>query len=47
MTLIRPTFLGAPLLLFRTLFFAQFMPAQGPMIEVRGKGASHGWGVVG
>lgn len=25
---------GAPLLLFRTLFFAQFMPAQGPMIEV-------------
>lgn len=26
---------GAPLLLFRMLFFAQFMPAQGPMIEVR------------
>ncbi|CAB1113028.1 unnamed protein product [Ectocarpus sp. CCAP 1310/34] len=26
---------GAPLLLFRTLFFAQFMPAQGPMIEVK------------
>lgn len=25
---------GAPLLLFRTLFFAQFLPAQGPMIEV-------------
>ncbi|CAM9210968.1 unnamed protein product [Ectocarpus sp. 12 AP-2014] len=25
---------GAPLLLFRTLFFAQFMPAQGPMIEI-------------
>ena len=25
---------GAPLLLFRALFFAQFLPAQGPMIEV-------------
>lgn len=25
---------GAPLLLFRVLFFAQFLPAQGPMIEV-------------
>lgn len=26
--------IGAPLLLFRALFFAQFFPAQGPMIEV-------------
>lgn len=25
---------AAPLLLFRTLFFVQFLPAQGPMIEV-------------
>lgn len=28
---------GAPLLLFRILFFAQFLPAQGPMIEVHGE----------
>lgn len=37
---------GAPLLLFRMLFFAQFMPAQGPMIEVRDRLRGCSWKIT-